>query len=380
EDHLEVIKRSKPEYGDTLFANIGTIGSTAFVGTDSEFSIKNIALFKPNPEKVDPKYLYYLVTSPVFQNHFKLSRSGAAQPFISLGTLRSRTFRCESDLTQQVKIASTLSAFDDLIENNTRRIQILEEMAQRIYREWFVHFRYPGHENEKLVDSGTKLGMIPEGWNIGTFDDLISFSNGYAFKSKELLKEESDECYRIFKMGQIKKGGGFDASKTKSYIKKDRCVGLDRYVLKSGDILMSMTDMKASVALLGHTALLNVDDRYILNQRVGLIRPNNSVSVSYPYLYLLTNSKPFIDDIRSRANSGVQVNLSTSGIKKTNVAIPPQEVNERFDVLSHPKFELIVNLQHENDLLIQTRDLLLPKLISGQIDVSDLDIGIGVRS
>lgn len=162
EEHLQVIARSKPEQGDTLFAHIGaSLVEAAYVNTSREFSIKNIALFKPNPAAIDRRYLYYLVISPQFQAMAKGTKTGSAQPFLSLGQLRSHRIQYHRELCVQRRIAGILSAYDDLIENNQRRIRILEEMARTLYRDWFVKFRFPGHEEVPLIDS--PLGPIPKG-------------------------------------------------------------------------------------------------------------------------------------------------------------------------------------------------------------------------
>lgn len=134
---------------------------------------------------------------------------------------------------------------------------------------------------------------------------------------------------------------------------------------------MCMTDMKGNVALLGHTALMNEDEKYIVNQRVGLLRPKNSVGIDYPYLYILTNSTLFIEDLRSRANSGVQVNLSTSEIRNTKIIIPDFQTNSAFDHAVKPFFLRLFNSQKENHSLRTIRDNLLPKLISGELEVSE---------
>ncbi|MGD0613059.1 MAG: restriction endonuclease subunit S, partial [Anaerolineales bacterium] len=152
EDHLKVISRSKPEKGDTLFAHIGaTLGATAYINTDEEFSIKNVALFKPDPEKIDPRYLYYLVLSDEFQARIKNYRTGAAQPFVSLEILRNQSIKYFADITIQRKITVALSNYDDLIEINKHRIRILEQMAQSVYSEWFGS-----------VDAKS----LPEGWDV----------------------------------------------------------------------------------------------------------------------------------------------------------------------------------------------------------------------
>jgi type I restriction enzyme M protein len=224
-------------------------------------------------------------------------------------------------------IIKTLSEFYpdykwDNIDFNSN--EIIEEMANTFFDEWFAKY---------------KIGNdLPKGWRIGKFGELIEFTNGYAFKSKELFKEPQPNCFKVFKMGDIKKGGGFNPEKTKGYYPKKDNPKLEKYILKNGDLLMSMTDMKDAVSLLGHTALMIYNNDYILNQRVGLIRPKNEISVEYPYLYLLTNSEDFISRIRARANSGVQVNLSTNGIKSTELVIADKETNLSFSKLISPLF------------------------------------------
>jgi type I restriction enzyme S subunit len=244
----------------------------------------------------------------------------------------------------------------------------LEQMAQAIFKSWFVDF-------EPFVDGGfieSEFGEIPTGWRIGTLDECVDFYNGYAFKSNELLDAEEDDCYHVFKMGHIKKGGGFNLDGTKSWIKRNKCKSLLKYVLQPGDLLMCMTDMKGNVALLGHTALMAETDKYIINQRVGLLRSNNTHGVDYPFLYILTNHKDFLENLRGRANSGVQVNLSTAEIKASKFPLAPKEVNERFDKAVKPLFQAIFNNQRESAHIATLRDTLLPCLMSGELSVSDI--------
>ena len=143
---------------------------------------------------------------------------------------------------------------------------------------------------------------------------------------------------------------------------------------KQKAFLMAMTDMKDNVAILGNTALMGINDQYIVNQRVGLLRPKNDYNISYPFIYILTNSTDFLTDLRKRANSGVQVNLSSTEIKNSEVVIATKDINSKFDNIVKPFFEKIFINNMENTRLIQLRDTLLPKLMSGEIDVSNVDI------
>lgn len=137
---------------------------------------------------------------------------------------------------------------------------------------------------------------------------------------------------------------------------------------------MAMTDMKDNVAILGNTALMAVDNQYIVNQRVGLLRSNGYKSTSFAYIYLLTNSFDFLKNLRRRANSGVQVNLSSFEIKNSPLWIAPDSVNNEFNALTEPLLSMIMANDIENQKLAELRDTLLPKLISGELDVSNISL------
>lgn len=237
----------------------------------------------------------------------------------------------------------------------------LEQQAKALFKSWFVDFE-PFN------------GTMPSDWEIVPLEKIADFQNGYAFKSKELLNEPGSDCYQVFKQGHIARGGGFITDGTKSWYPKSLTSKLEKFVLKKGDILMAMTDMKDNVAILGNTAIMPLDDEYIVNQRVGHLRANGYKGVTSPFIYLLTNSKDFLVDLRSRANSGVQVNLSSSEIKASQTVLPSEEVNNTFSEITSPMFEVIMNNQIENQRLAQLRNTLLPKLMSGELDVSVINL------
>ena len=237
----------------------------------------------------------------------------------------------------------------------------LLQQAQAILSAFFIDFSHFG-------------GQVPADWEQGSLQDIADFSNGYAFKSKELLDAPAPDCYHVFKQGHINRGGGFNSSGTKSWYPISKCANLSKYILRKGDILMAMTDMKDNVAILGNTALMTVDNQYIVNQRVGLLRSNGYRSTSYAYIYLLTNSFDFLKDLRSRANSGVQVNLSSAEIKASSVWIATDEVNSEFNSLTEPLLAVIMANDIENIKMANIRDTLLPQLMSGELDVSSLDL------
>jgi len=171
-DHEEACRRVKPQRGDILFSNIGSVGDPAVVRDDREFSIKNVALFRPDRRKVDRGYFYYHVLSPGFRSNVMNVGSGSAQPFISLANLRSFEVSYDDSPSGQQRVARILSAYDELIENSQRRIRILDAMARAFDHEWFVNYRFPGHEKVEHVDSPHDAIQI--GWKVRKLGDLCS--------------------------------------------------------------------------------------------------------------------------------------------------------------------------------------------------------------
>lgn len=338
-----------------LIGRKGTINKVKYV-KQPFWTVDTLFYTVINTEIVNSKFLYYLMSLLDLDNY----NEGTTIPSLRTETLYRLEFKIPPLETQQ-KIVKILNAIDDKIELNNSINNNLEQQAQAIFKSWFVDFEPFGN-------------TMPFEWNIGKLEEIVEFSNGYAFKSSELLSCPDVDCYNVFKQGHINRGGGFNPLGTKSWYPKDKAKNLGKYILKKGDILMAMTDMKDNVAILGNTALMGVDDQYIVNQRVGLLRAKNDYNISYPFIYILTNSTDFLTDLRKRANSGVQVNLSSTEIKNSDVVIATKDINSKFDNIVKPFFEQIFINNLENSHLIQLRDTLLPKLMSGEIDVSKVDI------
>ena len=340
-----------------LFSSRAPIGYVA-IAENAVCTNQGFKSVIPN-EDTDPIFLYYLLK----YNKDKIESMGSGTTFkeVSGNTMKNIVVSVPQDKQVQEKIASVLDAIDEKIEENERINNNLEQQAQLLFKSWFVDFE-PFN------------GTMPSDWEVVPFEKIVDFQNGYAFKSKELLNEPSSDCYQVFKQGHIARGGGFIPDGTKSWYPKKLASKLERFVLKKGDILMAMTDMKNNVAILGNTAIMPIDNEYIVNQRVGHLRVNGYKGITYPFIYLLTNSTDFLIDLRSRANSGVQVNLSSAEIKASQTVLPSEKVNTAFSEITFPMFEAIISNQLENQRLAQLRDTLLPKLMSGELDVSDIDL------
>jgi type I restriction enzyme S subunit len=373
------IKNYIVDKGDLILSIVGSVGLVSLVNEnlDKASLTENCVKILPQKDILNNEFLYYFLISNFGQAEIYKKTVGAVQPKLPIYNINDIELNLPN-LQTQTAIAEILSSLDDKIELNNKINQELETLAQTLFKQWFIDFEFPNENGETYKSSGgdmvdSEFGEIPKGWEVGYLEDVLEFHNGYAFTSKELESENSKECYHVFKMGHIKKGGGLNAEGTKSYFSKSKAQKLSKYVLKKGDLLMCMTDMKGNVALLGHTALMNEDDKYIVNQRVGLLRPKNDVCIDYPYLYILTNSFDFIEELRSRANSGVQVNLSTNEIKKSKILIAPKSINEQFDLITKSFYDKIFEITNENETLRNTRDFLLPKLISGELVINEIN-------
>ena len=309
--------------------------------------------------KFDIDFIYYsmLELGKLLNFH---SKTSTAVPIVNKSSFSQYEICCP-DFATQKKIGSILASIDEKIELNNKINSNLEQQAQAVFKSWFVDFEPYG-------------GVMPSDWNVVSFDTIVDFQNGYAFKSKELLDGADDDTYRVFKQGHINRGGGFNSSGTKSWYPISKCANLDKFILHKGDVLMAMTDMKDNVQILGNTAIMPVDNQYIVNQRVGLLRSKGLCGIEYPFIYLLTNNQEFLTDLRSRANSGVQVNLSSSEIKASEVVLATTDVNIKFNDIVKPMLEMMLENSLENEKLAILRDTLLPKLMSGEIDLSSIDI------
>lgn len=256
------------------------------------------------------------------------------------------------DIDKQRKIVSQYNSLTKKIDYNNNKIESINNFLELLFDNLYYKKNLLFSTNEDIYSN----------WESGTLSDIVTFINGVSFNSEDLLPSMEDETYAVFKMGNIRRGGGFLPENTKSWVKKDFCNKYKSKILKKGDILMAMTDMKDNVALLGHTAIMPENEKYIVNQRVGLLRKKNNFD--FQFIYLLTNSYPFISDLRSRANRGVQVNLSKDAINDSKIEIPSKEFLKYFDKITQPLFELQFNLERQNETISHFKDVFIKGLFN----------------
>ncbi|BCV20621.1 restriction endonuclease subunit S [Moorella sp. Hama-1] len=203
------VKFGAPKAGDLLLTSVGTLGIPYVVRKGEEFYFKdgNLTWFR-NFRNLDSLFLYYWLMSPQGREQLKKCMIGSSQPAYTITLLKEMEI-CLPDFPIQHKIAAILSAYDDLIENNNRRIKILEEMAQLIYREWFVKLRFPGHEKVRMVDS--ELGPIPEGWFISNIEDICERINSGGTPSRQKPEYWEPANIRWFKTKELRDSYLFDS-------------------------------------------------------------------------------------------------------------------------------------------------------------------------
>lgn len=283
-----------------------------------------------NKELADPMFIYYCFRSPKTSQDLINRAMSAGVPHINLSILREFEINLPPLETQR-KIASILSAYDDLIENNTRRIKILEEISQMIYREWFVNFGFPGHEKVKMVDS--PLGLIPEGWEVGRLDDALVLQRGFDLPKKDRIEDGDVPVYAATGLN-----GKHSLAKVKG-----PCVVTGR----SGSL----------------GTVIYIDEAFWPLNTTLWVKEFKRATPIFAYYLLL-------DLGLAQYNAGAAVpTLNRNDVHGLHVVLPPKNLLEIFErnVLTIFMFKKV--LQRKTDNLRQTRDLLLPKLISGEVAV-----------
>lgn len=345
---------SKFQNGDTLFARItpclenGKICQVKGLENNLGFGSTEFYVFRGREEISDTEFVYYLSRWNDVRDHAEINLDGTSGrqrvPKASFDDLIIQM----PELPEQKAIASVLSSLDDKIELLHQQNQTLEALAETLFRKWFV-------EEAK------------EDWEVLPLCEIAEVKNGKSFKSSDFTDNDFNS-YEVVKMGHIERGGGLKLNPKKDFVSRE--MDVEKWILNKGDIIMAMTDMKDNVVILGVPAMIDKDDHYVLNQRVARIYlKDNSKLISNYLLYIQLNNKDFIAELQTKANSGVQVNLSTEAIKESEILIPPFKLQEEFGHKIIDLYSKIEINREQIQTLTQLRDTLLPKLMSGEVRV-----------
>ena len=355
DDFRDADRRTNLAAYDILITNSGTIGRMALVKdipeTRKTTFQKSVAIVRADTSQVVPNYLYYLLKSKV--HDFINSSNGSAQKNLLLSTMRDFDISFVDSFETQRRIATILSRYDSLIENYQKQIKLLEEAAQRLYKEWFVDLHFPGHENTKIIDG------VPEGWEKKKLSELFSFVKGKSYTSKEL----SDEGTIMVNLKNIQSFGGYKSDVEKHFIGTFK----EEQTLMKGDLIMGVTDMTQERRLVGSVALIP-DFKETATFSMDLIK---LISFKLPniYLYCAMRYGDVSRQIAPLANGVNVLHLKPEAISNIEMVVASDSIIEKFVSYTSKTIESILTLQSQLRLLTEARDRLLPKLMSGEIEI-----------
>ena len=310
-----------------------------------------------NEDIADFNFIYYLLGA--YKEGIALIASGATFPEVSGGKVRQYKIKLPPLPTQQ-KIAKILSNYDDLIENNLKRIKLLEESARLTYEEWFLRFRIDGKKLDIDPESG-----LPFGWLNKSFGDVFNINNGYAFKSGDYA-EHGVPILRTRDYSQTK----WIKIDQPIYISEELSQKYTKYYVQEYDLMLIMVG--ASIGNYG--VVLPNDTGLLQNQNQWAIRVNNGFE-KYIF-YKLLMMEDLIKNLLTKKTGAARDFFRASFLKELDILLPDEDTVTLLNKTVQPTFEEINNLQHQNQLLKEARDILLPRLMTGMIDTDELDIAI----
>ena len=326
----------------TIAANIA---ESAILGIDACFP-DSVVGFIPHKGKADLKFVKYLLDE--FKVYMQQISKGTTQDNLSLDKLRRVKFNVP-DYETQVKIANTLSTYDDLIENNNKRIKLLGQMAENLYKEWFVRFRFPCYESAEFENG------IPKGWEIYQAQNLFNISIGRTPDRKQFDFFTTNKDDALWVSISDMKDNMF-ITKSSEYLTDEAIKKVNMPMVEEGTVLLSF---KLSVGRVSITTKLSCT-----NEAIAHFKTNEKELLEYTYLYLKLFNYQNLGNTSAIGNA-----VNSTIIKKMKFLLPNRELIQKFHNCTKDIFVQIKNVMNENENLIKQRDLLLPRLMSGKLEV-----------
>jgi type I restriction enzyme S subunit len=334
---------------DIIFTAAGSIGQVGIIPRETRYeryiiSNKQIRA-RFDCDKILPLFAYYWLSSPLMVRHIESQNNGGAVPLLNLGLIRRLPVPVPP-LAAQLRIGDILSAYDDLIENNQRRIALLEEAARMLYREWFVHFRFPGHEHVKIIDG------LPEAWERTTLGQVAQ-TNSESYGAKELPEQINYIEISSVTQGRIV---------SKTTLSSNEAPGRARRKARDGDVIWS----NVRPNLRAHALVLHPDEADVFSTGFTVLSGNR---VPFSWLYLFVTTENFVGHLVNHATGAGYPAVRPDDFERAAVVLPSEGLLKLFHEAAEPNFRLISKLDQQNRALAQARDLLLPRLMSGEIAV-----------
>ena len=357
--------RGLPKINDVLLTTEAPLGEVALVQNENIALAQRIILLRGKSNFVDNRFLFYSLQTGLMQHRLSARASGSTVQGIKSAELKKVLIPLP-DVNIQKEIVLTLSCLDRKISNLRQQNETLEKIAQTLFKHWFVDFEFPNEDGKPYKSSGGEMvrsesGEIPAGWSIGTSGDLIYLQGGFAFKSQD-FKDFGN--HRILKIKNIS-GNVVDIQQT-DFIADSTAKRVDsKFKVKSGDVLIAMTG--AEVAKMGLVPTTN--EAIWLNQRVGLFR--EVIPGARVFIYCLFTRESHQQLLRDRGSgSSAQPNISGNDIESIPLVKPIQSVLAIFAEVVEPLIRKKCDNLQQIQTLTKTRDVLLPKLMSGKLRIT----------
>ena len=344
-----------PAAGDMLLTSVGTIGIPYIVKDVDCFYFKdgNLTWFRNFSDEINSKYLYYWMSSSSGQKVLYNTTIGSSQKALTISALKNIEIPLPP-VNVQCRIADILSAYDDLIENNRKQIKLLEEAAQRLYKEWFVDLRFPGHEHTKIMDG------VPEGWEKRKLLSSFDYVRGKSYSSKDIAEEGP---VLMVNLKNIRSFGGYNRNAEKYYVGEFK----ESQLLSAGDIVMGVTDMTQERRLVGHLAIIpQLHKPAIFSMDLIKLEPK---SIPKYFLYSALQYGGISRQIAPLANGVNVLHLKPEAMNNLEMLVPNTSLMKQYQQIFGDLYEKIETLSEQCDLATQARDRLLPKLMSGEVEV-----------
>lgn len=357
ETEYEFLAKTKVYDDDLIMNKIANAGSVYIMPNLNRPVSLAMNLFLIRFEGLHQRFMYYIMKNN--ETYIKSFANGVATQSITKEAVRNLVFEIP-DYNHQKRIASILSTYDDLIENNLKRIKLLEETAQNIYKEWFVNFRFPNYEHTEFdAESG-----LPVGWEKNKLEEVAKLIHGYAFDAKRFTEEPT--TVMVLRMGNFKEKGGIQLDKNVKYISKEYDFN-EKFKLFAGDLIIVLSDVTRDGRIIGNVGILpDYGIEYALNQRVAKLECENKIKT---YLYCALNSFDFKEHCKPRANGATVLNLKSIDVNEYKIILPPESIIESFSAIINPLLKIMENLDLQNQKLKEARDILLPRLMNRTIEV-----------
>jgi type I restriction enzyme S subunit len=365
------MRRGLPRTGDILITTEAPLGEVAQVGADARIALaQRVILLRPDHSKVDPQFLFHYLRSPQAQASLRRRSSGTTVSGIRQPELKAVEVAL-IPRQAQVAVGRILDSIEGHIKKNDQREQVLENIGREIYREWFIHFRFPGRGDTRLIQS--PLGPIPEGWGVRTVASIAS-EQRHAVSSGPFGSKLGRQDYRaqgvpVIRGANLRVGGGFSES-VLVFVSEKKAEELRSSWARRGDIVITQRGTLGQVGLIHSRSRF---DRYVLSQ--SQMKVTTDARIAAPmFFYAQMCSAPTAQRFVAQAmTSGVpHVNLRL--LRDFPVLVPPTALQDRYAKMAEPLQHLASLLADQTSRLVAIRDLLLPKLVTGQIDVSTLNL------